>query len=473
MYNCERCTKNFESKYKLNRHMNKKNICNIKTENKCNKCNKCFVLFASKQSLDRHKNKKIPCQPYINILEKENQLLKIENQNNAITNNQMINNNSHNNNNIINNNIIVAQEEFKNYIIDKCYSFKDLGLLINDISTKDEIDYLSLDINHDEDDVLQNTKDISALLELIFCNINLLKNFMFFKDFNNNQIYYKFNESELKKLSPHDILYIIAEVFKELINYNDLDDELKRFYKKYIRKYDNQDFKELDTKELKVFVKKLKENLDGSLARLNSKFKLYKKGEFEKLEMSRVKDKEKLIINKSERHNKLLEDEPIKLSKDPKKLFPLLKELFQDDDNIDDEYIFKIYEKTFNYDDIKYIRFISYFINDFYVSNKTSKIKYENNVFYSYTNNKWVKKNLDDIYNKFIDDMIKELHKYQYVIDNEIRYKYIIDIENEYYDFKESLYDRPYKFILKYLIVNKVSEIPIKKNPKIQDIVLY
>ena len=470
MYNCERCTKYFDSKYKLNRHLNRKNICTIKTDNKCNKC---LVIFASKQSLDRHKNKKLPCKPYVELLEKENQLLKIENRNNAITNNQMINNNSNNtNNNIINNNIIVAQEEFKNYIIDKCYSFKDLGLLINDISTKDEIDYLSLDVNHDEDDVLQNTKDISTLLELIFCNINLLKNFMFFKDFNNNQIYYKFNESELKKLSPHDILYIIAEVFKELINYNDLDDELKRFYKKYIRKYDNQDFKELDTKELKVFVKKLKENLDGSLARLNSKFKLYKKGEFEKLEMNRIKDKEKLILNKSERHNKLLEEESIKLSKDPKKLFLILKGLYQDDTSIDEDYTFKIYEKTFNYEDIKYIRFISYFINDFYVSNKTSKVKYENNVFYFY-NNKWVKKNLDDIYNKFIDDMIQELHKYQYIVDTEIRYKYIIDIENEYYDFKESLYDRPYKFILKYLIVNKVSEVPIKKNEKIEDIVIY
>jgi rubredoxin len=42
-YKCNLCNYQFNTKFSLERHQNKKKKCNIVTEFKCSKCNKCFT----------------------------------------------------------------------------------------------------------------------------------------------------------------------------------------------------------------------------------------------------------------------------------------------------------------------------------------------------------------------------------------------------------------------------------------------
>ena len=44
-----------------------------------------------------------------------------------------------------------------------------------------------------------------------------------------------------------------------------------------------------------------------------------------------------------------------------------------------------------------------------------------------------------------------------------------IDIENDYYEFKESLHDRPYQYILKYMITNKILKINLNNKEVIKN----
>ena len=58
-YKCEKCKKEFTTKSNLNRHLKKKNPCDVIIEYKCERCKKIFNL---KQSLQRHINRKNPCE---------------------------------------------------------------------------------------------------------------------------------------------------------------------------------------------------------------------------------------------------------------------------------------------------------------------------------------------------------------------------------------------------------------------------
>ena len=469
---CYKCDKDFKNSADLKRHLNRIKPCNIKTEYKCDICLYCFN---TNYSLTRHKNKKIKCKPAIIKLQEENKLLKIENQNIINTsnvhntNNNTNNNNSHNTNNILNMNIILAHEDIKNRVITQSYPLSEIKNILNSDRIQEFLELATVDKDHDEDDVLQNTKDIGILLKYVFCNINLQKNFIFFKDFVEDQIYVKLN-SEIKKLTFNDIIYIIFIVFEELLKLDNLDEELEKFYKRYIKKYNNQEFMELDTKEIKNFVRKIRDDLNISLIDLYENLKLFKSGNFKKLNEKDIQYKEKLIENKKNRHNKLLEENKTLFVKDnTKSLIETLEKLFKDDNNYDDEYIININEKKFYYEDIKYIKLLSYFINKFYINNKRSKIKYEKASFYYYMgiiNNEitWEKKDLYALYNCFINELLDYLNRYKILIDNEaIKEKCNIDRDNDYYDFTENLIDKPYRFILKYMIINNLSEINLNK----------
>ena len=468
---CDKCDKEFLYKSEYIRHTQRKNPCDKIKEFICNIC---LNKFSTNYTLIRHKNKKIPCISAIVKLEQENKLLKIEN--NSIINNTTNNNNNNTNNNttnnIINNNIIIAREEVKNYIIDNCLTLKDIKQMTAFESVQEYIEMATVDKNHDEDNVLQNTKEISSLLKHLFCNVNLNKNFIFFKDFVEDQIYVRLNK-EITKLKLHDMLYVIYEVFKELLNYDNLDNELQKFYKKYIKKYNEHEFIELDTKEIKNFARIIRDELDDSIIELYDDIQLRKNGK-EKLLLKKKKDlKNKLKINKTERHNKLLEDD-IKIPvRDPKKIYNILKKLYKDNDKFDDDYKIRISEKSFYDYDIKYIKLISYFVNVLYIQNKSSKIKYENNILYLYSNNKWLKKTLNDIYIHFIDEMINQLYNYQILItEDDISINTNIDIDNDYYEFIEYIQNKNYEYILKYMIINKESEINLNKKNIINSIVL-
>ena len=81
-----------------------------------------------------------------------------------------------------------------------------------------------------------------------------------------------------------------------------------------------------------------------------------------------------------------------------------LKELYIN--NYDDEFNFPVYSKTFNEEDVKYIKLLEYFIKRLYLKNKLSNIKYENKIFYHFKNNKWEKQTLKGVYVIFVNEMI-------------------------------------------------------------------
>ena len=355
MHICDRCKYEFKSNYNLQQHKNKKIKCNIKREYKCDNCQ---IEFRDNYHLIRHLNRKFKCTSVA---------LPIQN---SITNNITNNTNTNSNNNSTNifNNIIIAHEDIKQHIIKECYSLKDIKKMLDHEKIQEFLEIATVDKNYDEDDILQNTKEIGLLLKYIFCNINVQKNFIFFKDFVENKIYYKLNENEIKNLALNDIIYVIYIVFEELLNYDDLDEELQKFYKKYIKKYNDQEFRELDTKEIKNFVRKIKNELNNSLTDLYENIKLFKSGKFQLLSKKEKLEKDKLIINKNDRNTKLLEENTNPVMKyNNKKIIILLKELFKDDKNYDEDYKIKICDKTFYYEDIKYIKLLSYFIAELYI----------------------------------------------------------------------------------------------------------
>ncbi len=73
-HKCFKCFKKFDTKFNLERHLNRKTPCNEKKED--NICNICEKEFKSKTGLDYHKNKKNPCKPISEILKKENKKLQ-------------------------------------------------------------------------------------------------------------------------------------------------------------------------------------------------------------------------------------------------------------------------------------------------------------------------------------------------------------------------------------------------------------
>ena len=363
-YPCYKCDKIFNTKYNLNRHLKRKIPCN---KNKEFKCDICLKNFACNQTLENHKKKKYPCKPPdLELLNNTIVSLKNQNQSLQINNNTNNTNNSHNNI-TYNTNIIVAQEQMKNHINSNCYTLNDIQKLVSNEHIYDYLELATVDKDYDEDDVLQNTKDISLLIKYVFCNVDLQENFIFFKDFIENQIYVRLNE-EMKELSPFDINYIIYVLFKQLLTYNNLDSEMRVFFRKFIKKYDNQEFRTLDKKEVKEFVKKIKNDLNLSLIELYDDIKNYKKEKFTLLHEKNEKFKKELEKNKLDRQTKLLEEDTKISMKYTKDILSILLNLFKDI-NSDEDYKFQIISKTYFNEDIKYIKLISYFINDLYISN--------------------------------------------------------------------------------------------------------
>ena len=469
---CYRCDKSFTTKYSLNRHLNKKLPCDNKIIEL--KCSTCLKLFSNKQNLKTHQNKKICKPPDLELLQNKILALEQKQKQMQITNNTQ--NNNTNNNIICNNNYFLSQEEMKNHMITNCYTLNDIKQIVNNEKIYDYLDNATVDKDHDEDDVLQNTKEIILLIKYIFCNIEIKQNFILYKDIIENIIYIRLTE-DIQLLTLPMIYFLIYALFIQLLKFDNLDNEMEIFFKKYIKKYDNQDFMKVNSKEIKNFGKKIEEGIELALIELYEDLKNYKNSKLKILYDKKIKTKNEIKKNKSERHTKLLEEDKKSTMKYNKDISNILYKLYKDDPNYEDDYKFQIISKTYFYEDIKYIKLLSYFINDLYISNKKSKIKYENKSFYYYSNTmnttntntitttKWIKKTLIELYGIFINEMIDELYKYKILIILEsLKKNNNIDHENDYYEFKEYLLERPYQYILKYMIINKISEINITDN---------
>lgn len=111
MFNCKNCNYSTKSKYCWGRHINSKKHINFQ-EKKCNICNyegKTYFLYKQHLKTKKHKKNK-------EIYDKQNNSIKIDNDNTEINNNINVNNNNDTNDNtykVIENNISNKDEQFE------------------------------------------------------------------------------------------------------------------------------------------------------------------------------------------------------------------------------------------------------------------------------------------------------------------------------------------------------------------------
>ena len=304
MNKCINCNKEFTRKYDLDRHQKRKIPCN-----RIINCNNCLTIFKTKQGLSRHLNRKNPCKK--KDLEQENKELKEEinklknNKLNItnINNTQNINNNTQNINNI--NNIFFIDKWDKlygNLVIDNNINketIKNKGLdtlmnkeIINTEGFKDNKFNLNA---HKDRNILPQYNHIKQgknmylhMIKLIYINIKYPENWIFIYNKLTEEISIKL-DNQFKKLNTN-LLKLIYEILKILIEDELIDNNLKNIYKIFIERYENnyepdEDMKEEYENELNNFIENSEEEILNALKKL------------EKELIQKIKDRNKNIEN--------------------------------------------------------------------------------------------------------------------------------------------------------------------------------
>ena len=455
MYNCDKYNKEFKYNSKFLEHLNRKTPCNKnKIIKKEYKCNICLKTFRDSYVLKNHKNKKNPC------------ISQIINSNNT-----MINSNNTNNNiiNISINDKMIAE----NQVGLNSLSLKEIPKILQHENIYKFLKFATLSKNYDNEEILNNIDEIDLLIRIIFCNIQIPENFIFFKDFIKNQVYIKVDNNEIQKLTSAHIIYCIYLVLDELKNDDRLDDDLKKYYLKYIKKYNSGEFTNYDSYKMKEFISNMFDKIKEALSDLFDNLKLFKKQNYKKIEnhqnqiLDNLKKKynektiEKLKKSKLKHNNTLFED--------LEKIYNDYKNECKEVDNIEefeDNVYMIIYDKPFFNSEKIFFLILSYFIKNFYFSDSLERIKYKNNNFYYFQNdnNDFVELSISDMYSIFVDDIIQELLSQKIMLTEDKIYK-DYDIEkSDYDDLLKYIIGEKYKYhrILKYMISNNVNKIEIK-----------
>ena len=384
---CIKCNKSFKFNVELNRHLKRKIPCDRIIE-----CTVCTAQFKTLQLLKRHTNRKKKCLPP-NIVE-ENILLKrkielMEASKQTIINNTLINNN---NNNIINifdsNGKIFHQHFLKSNPIEQL--------------TMDNISLDSLVIE-DYTDELSNIYNFTNMIKEVCFNMEIPSNWIICKDDLFNKLKLKIDRNNILDCIDN-ILYLIYTISKQVVNFPQLNDELLRFYNKFIIKYENDGYK--DNEHVKQFIKGCNDEL----------FKHFS-----------------TILNIiSERKNiKIIE--PIKINNFGEEDITFFKRNTLDmefNGIIERKYHSDIYHtkfkiNNFSYNgiiDIKMIDIFIYFLKNIYknveqLENET--IKYDNNKFYIYKNENWTEIEIKELLPQLFSKIHLIIKMYKIKLDDE------------------------------------------------------
>ncbi len=454
---CDRCKKGFDTKFNLERHLNKKNPCTSeKIENVCNICEK---VFKSKTGLDYHKNKKKPCKPIVEKLKEENAQLKSL----IVTNNNIINNNTTNNNQKINTkniqyNIYVNSNDLSN-IKDNLnsFSYKQIDKIIKhiDIENNEQIQLLNINKNYCKDFILDNTDEICDLFKILYANFKYLPCILFRLDeLNFDEIYVKDDINTLNKLDNSKLLYIIYETFNVLIKeYSEfINQKLKKYYKDFITQYNNGLFKDLNKDHVKKFLSDIKNKLRNHIIELYDDLELLYKKNIKKLNNKNNDFTNYLKLKNKEtiENNIIVPNKKIKKN-DLDNINSILNRLLNDN---------KI--KLHNYiiiksEDFNILALFEFFLHNYYfINGNHANIKIENNKLYEYIGNSWEKISIEDFSEKIINDINDELIVRNICYDKKNN-KFIIDKDNIYnfYDVIENSYignivDNIIKYLFKF-----------------------
>jgi len=281
-FKCDTCSKEFMSKYNLERHKNRKIPCNeIKKNILCNICN---IEFQCQSKLHRHELSKKHISNY-NIYNLNN-----SNNVNNIVNNNIINNSNNNiiNNNIININISYPVNDFNKTNLNILSSSDINKLLMSDNKLAKIIE----DFERDDDNIFGNSPYIILMFELFIkifskLNFNLAYSenhncaiFSFFKTYNN---YIEYHLIEINN-GQCNVKYIEYEIF---IN------EFLNLMKKINIKFNNSKFNILidyiDRYKKMLFSEFTKEIIENKLLKAYNDFKEIKNSkELEDIEFNKA-----------------------------------------------------------------------------------------------------------------------------------------------------------------------------------------
>ena len=463
---CYKCDKNFNSTTDLKRHLNRIKPCNIKTEYKCEICLYCFT---SNQSLNKHKNKKIKCKPAIIKLQEENKILKIENQN--IKNTSLINNNnSQNYNNSLNtinsnnitNIIFNNTEDIKQYLESKPHSLQNLEEMIDNKQVYKYLKHLTISENYDNYEVLKNTYEINHTLKSIFFNIGVQTNFIILKNFLQDEFLIRLSENNITEITEKSLMYLLYTIFDILIKKDNIDIDLKKYYKKYIDRYKTGI--NYESNIIKDFYDQIIIKMNESFMDLILSIKDFNSKKVNKLNDKEIKTITALKENKIKVKNNIINEFNTQYLYIPNKT--IIEEIQKEINIIINEIYFIDSKKimyTFEKELFQYINIIIFFMYKFFWENeKNNNIKALNNKFYIYS----INKTFEIDYNKKLDDNWYEINiDYLY----ELILKKIINTLN-YHKFKYDnlnleIFENPRLiYIMVYSIYNKDKKIKFDKN---------
>jgi len=426
MYKCAKCNKEFKSNRNLQSHQNKKIPCD-----RIIKCKNCFKEFKTIYILTRHLNRKNKC--IKRDLEQENielkRKLEVAESKQSITNN--ITNNINNNTQI---NIFTPEGKLYHTYFLKSNPLEQLEFNIDELSNLTLEDYT---------DELSNIYNFTNLIKEICFNMNIPENWIICKDDLFDKLKLKIDKDNVINCMDN-ILYLIYSIAKQVINYNELDKELIEFYKTFIEKYENEEYK--DNKNVKKFIKLCNEELFKHFSKILNIIS-ERKNNIKKLEIkiNNFGDEDITFIKRNILYTELINVLDKKYSKD--------------------YYSRKFKVNEYKYTgiiDLKMIDMFIYFLkllykNENYLSNQT--IKYENKDFYIYKNEEWVEIKVNELINQIFSKIHIILKVYKINLpENMHSENYIEELYKERYnDYCKIGDSKYYKKIIKEYYINDKS----------------
>ncbi len=425
-FSCLRCDKEFNLKFDLIRHLNRKIICKSKTKEKdinvnilinnlkvvkiTNfQCDICKAYFARADTLKNHKNnRKNPCILNSKLQQPLNNLQTQIINNNTNTSNNTTNNIT--NQQINNNNLIIVNTDNQPLDINSIHeilkksNIKDKYIDLLHLTSIDTPHYFVLDV----------IEEINDLLKILYADYDNKVGHIFALDNNKTDtIYVKKNINQIDELDDATLMYIIYETFKALIKEygNIIDNKLKLYYKKFINKYENCEFIDVTETNIKIFISEIRNKLSDNLLDLydnlqKNKIKAYKNAKKQQSEFVEYLKKKK--------------EDYIKSNVKPITYSFIIDELNDILNRLNSYKIIKIFnDYTIKKSDYYVLALFEYYLNKMYFNKEIPTYKIVRDKFYELKDNEWIRISGNSLINSELIKIINILKENNIIYEND------------------------------------------------------